>query len=122
VASQKRALCETQQGDLLVRDVHLGVAAGRGGVHGGGNDVEVQSNTRPLRSVQHHKGYSATREVLLIAHILVGGKKRVETGPLRRSQQVAVGQPIPSPVFSLCDCVSRKEPGRCRAALHDQKE
>ena len=107
----KLTLCETQQRALLVRDVHLGIAAGRGGVHGGGDDVEVQSNTRPLRSAQHHKGYSAARKVLLIAHILVGGEKYVETGPLRRCQQVAVGQRIPSPVLGLCNGVARKEPG-----------
>jgi len=40
-----------------------------------------------------------------------GGKEQVETGSLRFGQQVAVGQPIPSPVFGLGNGV----PGRNRA-------
>ncbi len=75
---------------LPKRNVHLGIAAGCGRVHRYRNSFQVQSNERPLRSDQHHKGYAAAREVLLAAHVLVGGKKYVEPGPLRCIQQVAV--------------------------------
>ena len=46
-----------------------------------------------------------------MAYVLVGGKKYVETGPLRFGQQVAIGQRIPSSVFGLGDGVGRQEPG-----------
>jgi hypothetical protein len=46
----------------------------------------------------------AGRKVLL--NVLVGGKKHVETGPLRLGEQVAVGKPIPSTVSRLCDRVA----------------
>src|SRR6266851_5716567 len=88
------------------RYVHLGITARRGGAYRGCNSFAVQSNDRPLRSAQHYDRYSAAAEVLLIAYVLVGGKKYVETGPLRFGQQVAVGKPIPSPVSRLCDRVA----------------
>jgi hypothetical protein len=65
----------------LERDGHFDIAARRGGVHGGGNLFNVQLDKRPLRSAQHHEGDSAARKILLIAHIVVGCQKHVETGP-----------------------------------------
>ncbi|SPF56856.1 hypothetical protein SBA4_950002 [Candidatus Sulfopaludibacter sp. SbA4] len=93
----------------LKRDVHLNITAGRHGIHDGGNPLNVQSNARPLRSAQYHKGESAACEILLIPHIVVGCQKHVEPGPLRLGQQVAVGQPIPASIFSLCDHVPGQE-------------
>lgn len=66
----------------------LGIAARRGGVHRCRNSFDVQSHNRPLRSAQHHNGYAAATKVLLIAHVLVGGKKHVETGLLRSKWKV----------------------------------
>ena len=80
---------------LLARNFHFGIAAGCRRVYGRRNSFYVQSNKRPLRSAQDHKGYAAAYEVLLIAHVLVGGQKHVEPGPLRFGEQVAVGQRIP---------------------------
>ena len=80
-------------------------------VHGRRNSFCVQSNKRPLRSAQDHKGYAAACEVLLIAHVLVGGQKHVEPGPFCFGQQVAVGQRIPSSFFGLRNGVTRNEPG-----------
>jgi hypothetical protein len=66
--------------------VHLGITARRGGVYRRCNSLAVQSNDRPSRSAQHYDGYSAASEVLLMAYVLVGGKKYIETGPLRFGQ------------------------------------
>jgi len=93
------------------RYVHLSIAARCGGVYGCCNSFRVQSNNRPLRSAQHHNGYFAACKVLLIAHVFIGGKKHVETGPVRFGQQVAVGERIPSSILGLCDGVAGKKPG-----------
>jgi len=93
------------------RNVHFGIAAGCGRVHRCRNSFHVQSDNRPLRSAQHHQSYAVARELLPIAHVLVGGKKHVEPGPLCCGQQVAVGQRIPSPLSGVCNGVARKETG-----------
>jgi hypothetical protein len=54
------------------------------------SDLDVQTNTRPLRSTQHHQRDRAARKVLLIAHVLVGGDKHVKAGAFRFGQQVFV--------------------------------
>jgi hypothetical protein len=63
--------------------MNFGIAAGRGRIYHRRNSCDVQSNYRPLRSAQHHNGYSAARKILLVLDILVSGKKNVEPGPLR---------------------------------------
>lgn len=45
-------------------------------------------------------------KILLVADILVSGKKNVEPGTLRFGQQVAVGKPVPSAVPSFDDGVA----------------
>src|SRR5205807_7707771 len=95
---------------LLVGDVHLGIAAWRGRVHSGGNEVQVQSNKRPLRSTEHNDGYSSAYKILLIAHIFVSRKNHVEPGPLPFGQQVAVSQHIPSSCLGGRNSVAGQEP------------
>ena len=43
--------------------------------------------------------------------VFVGGKKHVETGPLRFGQQVAVGDRIPFSIFGISNGVAGKKPG-----------
>ena len=49
---------------LLVRDFHLGVAAGSGCVHCRDNSINVAVYGRPLRIAKHHYGDPAAFEVL----------------------------------------------------------
>ena len=93
-------------GLLVVGDIHLGKTAGGAGIHGGSDFIEMQFHQRPLRRAQNHKGDASARKVLLTAHIFVSGNKHVETAALRFGQQIAVGQFVPSSVFSLCDGVT----------------
>jgi len=94
----------------LSPQVHLDIAAGRRGIHGSSDLLEVQFHDGPLRSAEHDKGYPAAFKVLLVAHVLVGGYKHVKTGLLGSGQQVAVAQRIPSPVFRLRDYVAGQGP------------
>ena len=62
--------------------MNFGKGSGRGGVYRCGNFCGVQSNQRPSRSAQQHKGNSAASKILLVLDILVRSKKYVETGAL----------------------------------------
>src|ERR1700734_28746 len=59
----------------LLRNLDFGIAAGSRRIHRRHNFCGVQSNTRPLRSAQHHNRYSAASKILLVSDVLVGGKK-----------------------------------------------
>lgn len=67
---------------LLVWDLNLGIATGRGCVYGRGNFADVLSNARPLRSAEHDQSYSASRQALLVPHVLVGGKENIKASAL----------------------------------------
>ena len=73
----------TAQHQAPLRNLNLGIAAGRSRIYRRHNLCDVQSNQRPLRSAQHHNGDSAARKILLVSDIFVSGKKNVEPGPLR---------------------------------------
>jgi hypothetical protein len=51
--------------------------------HGGGDFIEMQFHTRPLRRAQNHEGDASARQVPLIAHVFVSGNKHVEAAALR---------------------------------------
>lgn len=56
------------------------------------NDVRrVQSNHRPLRRCKNDNRYLSANKILLISDVLVSREKNFEPGPLRFSQQVAIG-------------------------------
>ena len=69
----------------------------------------MQTKHRPLRSAQHYQGDSTASEVLLIPHALVGGEEHVKTRAFRLSQQIAVGERVPSQVFRPGDAVAGKQ-------------
>ena len=59
------------------------IAARHGRIDRRRNFLDVQSDQRPLWSAQHHNGYSAASEVLLVLDVFVSGKENIEPGPLR---------------------------------------
>ncbi len=59
------------------------IAARHGRVDRCRNFLDVQFDQRPLRSAQHHNGYSAASKILLVLDVFVSGKENIESGPLR---------------------------------------
>ena len=57
---------------LTERDFNLRKTARHGSIHGGNDTVQVLSDKPPWRLPENHYRYSSTRQVLLIADILVG--------------------------------------------------
>jgi hypothetical protein len=87
---------------------HFRVTAGRGGGYGGGYFFEMQFYDRPLRRAEDDKGYAAAGQVLLVAHVFIGGNKDIETGRLGRGEQVAIAESIPTTIFGFRDRVTDK--------------
>jgi hypothetical protein len=84
-----------KEGVLSIGKVHFRLASRLCCVHGGSNPVEMQPHYWPLRSAQHYNRYLAATEVLLIAHVLIGRKKYVETRVLASANN--------SPLVSVSD-------------------
>jgi len=91
---------------LLEGDGHFGKAARRGGIDCGDNTLHIQPQDPPLGVTDYNDGEFPGRKVLLIPKVLVRGDKHVEARRLRRVEQIAVDQPIPSAVSGLGDCVA----------------
>jgi hypothetical protein len=75
---------------------HFRVTAGRGGGYDGGYFFEMQFYDRPLRRAEDDKGYAVAGQVLLVAHVFIGGDKDIETGPsaaASKSPLLRVSQP-----------------------------
>jgi len=85
---------------LRHRNVHLGITAGCGGVHGFRYALDMLPKRRPLRMADHHDSDRAPLQVLLIPEILVGGKEEIESVFLGGDQQLAVSQSIPPEINS----------------------
>ena len=111
---------------------HFRITAGRGGGYGGGYFFEMQFYDRPLRRAEDDKGYAAAGQVLLVAHVFIGGDKDIETSRLGRGEQVTIAESIPTAIFGFrdrvtdkraCDALRRhmvkenEHPGRSRPAL-----
>ena len=47
-------------------------------------------------------------QVLLVAHVFIGGDNDIETGRLGRGEQVAVAESIPSAIFGSRDLFDRQ--------------
>ena len=47
---------------------------------------EMQFHYRPLRRAEDDKGDAAASQVLLVAHVFIGGDNDIETGRLGRGQ------------------------------------
>ena len=85
---------------------HFRVTAGRCGGYSGGYFFEMQFYDWPLRRAEDDKGYAAAGQVLLVAHVFIGGDKDVETGRLGCVEQVTVAESIPPAIFGFCDSVT----------------
>ena len=58
-------------GALMGRDVHLGIAARRGSIDSGHNSFSVAAQNRPLGIAKNDDSDFPSRQVLLIAKVLV---------------------------------------------------
>src|SRR4029077_21108745 len=85
----------------LVGNFHFGVGARLCGIYGSYDTLYMLAQYEPSRISQNHNGDNALREVLLKADVLVGCKKQVKGGILRRFQQFTIGQSIPTKVLCL---------------------
>jgi hypothetical protein len=87
---------------------HFRVTAGRGGGYDGGYFFEMQFYDGPLRRAEDDKGDAAAGQVLLVAHVFIGGDNDIETGRLGRGEQVAIAESIPTAIFGSRDRVTDK--------------
>ena len=74
-------------------EANFQIAAGFGGIDRFDDEVNVGLEARPLLATQNHDRDFSGREILLIAHVLVGGQEHVETGRFRGQQQLLEGVP-----------------------------
>src|SRR5207253_283050 len=63
---------------------------------------------RPLRRPRTTRGYAVAGQVLLVAHVFIGGDKDIETGLLGRGEQVTIAERIPTAIFGFRDRVTDK--------------
>jgi hypothetical protein len=75
---------------------HFRVTAGHGGGYSGGYFFEMQFYDRPLRRAEDDNGYAPADQVLLVAHVFIGGDKDIETSRLGRGEQVTIAESIPT--------------------------
>ena len=80
---------------------HFRVTAGRGGGYGVGYFFEMQFYDRPLRRAEDDNGYAPAGQVLLVAHVFIGGDKDIETSRLGRGEQVTIAESIPTAIFGF---------------------
>ena len=52
--------------------------------------------------------YAAAGQVLLVAHVFIGGDKDIETSRLGRGEQVTIAESIPTAIFGFRDRVTDK--------------
>src|SRR5260370_20612630 len=83
---------------------HFRVSAG----YDGGYFFEMQFYDRPLRRAEDDKGYAVAGQVLLVAHVFIGGDKDIEAGRLSRGEQVTIAESIPTAIFGFRDRVTDK--------------
>jgi hypothetical protein len=82
----------------------------------------MQSNARPFGgSGQDNDGDLSSHQILLVANPLVGGEQKLNRRFLRRPQQRAVIQAVPTSCFGCHDGVTSKRE-QYPEALRRQKE
>jgi hypothetical protein len=101
-----------------IRNLDFDVAAWFNRIEHRRNLVDVQPNTWPLWRAQYCQSDFTACQVLLIAHVLIGGQKQTKPGSLSFGEQVTVAQPVPPAVFRFCNGVaseirSQRRPGYC---------
>jgi hypothetical protein len=77
-----------------------------GGIDRFDDEVNVGLEARPLLATQNHDRDFSAREILLIAHVLVGGQEHFETGRIRGQQQLAVLEGVPTSLRGGADLMS----------------
>lgn len=76
-----RAAGETRSRALLEGNFNLGVAAGRGRIHGGNDLVKMLPDKPPGRASKDNERDFPAGKVLLITHVLIGCQQHVEASP-----------------------------------------
>ena len=69
----------------------------------------VSFNTRPARCHQHNNRQGATRNVLLIAQILIGGDEHLVTGEFDFAQKLTIVQLAPTQFVDGGDLVPSEQ-------------
>lgn len=95
--------------ELWSWDLDLNKAAGLGCSDGFDDTVNMELNLRPLLAAQDDDGNSAASNILLIAHVSIGGEHDIESRCLGRIQQIAVFEAVPSLLRSREYGVAHKE-------------
>ena len=65
----------------------------------------------PPAFAQYHDSNLASGKVLLVAKVFVGGEQHLKPGFFGRSQQLAVGEPVPTQGFRFFDRMTRQRTG-----------
>jgi hypothetical protein len=77
-----------------------------GGIDRFDDEVNVGLEARPLLATQNHDRDFSAREILLIAHVLVGGQEHFEAGRIHGQQQLAVLEGVPTSLRGGADLMS----------------
>ena len=54
-----------------------------------------------IAACRGRQGYAAAGQVLLVAHVFIGGDKDIETSRLGRGEQVTIAESIPTAIFGF---------------------
>lgn len=101
--------------------VHLRIATWRTGIHGCGDTIKIQLDSRPLRIAENHQRDFPAGEILLVPNILVGAEKHVVTGFLGPLDQFAVFQLMSADLPGTSDVVAGETASnRLRSAVIEQ--
>src|ERR1700733_460886 len=93
-------------GALLERDVHLGIAARCGCIDSGHNSFNVAAQNGPLSIAKNNDSDFPSRQVLLIAKVLVRSQQQFKTCGLGGIEEGTVDKPFPATVEGFHDDVT----------------
>jgi hypothetical protein len=89
--------------------LHFNVGARLCGIYGTYDTPYVPLENQLCGITENHNRNGALREILLIADVLVSGKKCLKRSFLLRLQLIAVGPSVPTKIFRLFDRMADEE-------------
>ena len=102
----------------IERYFNFGEPTRRRAIHGGNDPFDVATQNRPLLTAEHHERDRPSRQVLLIAQVLVGRQQNIDTRGLRRRDQFTIRRPFPSAFKAFdIDVAGEGVPKRGRCAV-----
>jgi hypothetical protein len=99
---------------LVVRDLHLDIATGSSGIHGGSDFSQHPAHRSPAPYSENHERDFTALKVLLIPDAFIRGQHDIKTCLLGGAEQIAVLQRGPATLPRFRDRVANK--GTCKAA------